>query len=286
MTLFKPAVLSLFVGPAMLLGLSAEGTWMKESQPRTSIQQSPQPDLSKDLEDDEDGPKKLFIFGEEAVPPLIGFLSDPDKAKRVSAARALAYIGNEQGIAALRNALKSEADKEAKSAMSSFLAGGLVGTTSQGDLDFLRSSIETARFGNDEDESALPAISAALTLGMMGRKDSIELLRKVAKEDTFGSEEIGKALCWIENKSVTPRATTSLTDDETVKSIVLDGTFFAEQERDKTSVTELTFNRGRNKVLVGLEIYLNPKSARGYDLILAKRNGEWRIVGIWFAWIA
>ena len=95
---------------------------------------------------------------------------------------------------ALRNAVESESDKEAKAAMSAFLAGGLVHTTSQNDLDFLRSCIQTARFGDDENESAFPAISAALTLGMMGNNDSIELLRRVAKEDTLGSEEVDKAI--------------------------------------------------------------------------------------------
>ena len=170
--------------------------------------------------------------------------------------------------------------------MSAFLAGGLVDATSQGDLDFLRSSIEKARFDDDEDDSEFPALSAALTLGMRGSKESIELLRKVAEADTFGSAEVGKAIRWMEKRSATPKTAASSTDEETVKGIVLDGTFFAEQERNKTSVEELTFNRPRNKVLVGLEIYLNPKSARGYDLVLAKRDGKWRIVGIWFAWIA
>ncbi|HVH70395.1 MAG TPA: hypothetical protein VNB49_04705 [Candidatus Dormibacteraeota bacterium] len=67
---------------------------------------------------------------------------------------------------------------------------------------------------------------------------------------------------------------------------MLDNTFFAENERDRTSVDSLTFNQARNKVLVSLEIYLSPKSARGYDLVLAKVNGVWRVMGIWFAWVA
>jgi hypothetical protein len=46
--------------PAMLFSLSPEEAWMRESRPRTSIPQSSQPDLSKDLENDKDGPKKLL----------------------------------------------------------------------------------------------------------------------------------------------------------------------------------------------------------------------------------
>jgi len=248
------------------------------------VQDSVQQNLTKDVED-EDGARQLFLLGDDAVSPLIKFLSDPDKEKRASAAKALAYIGNSKGMRALRNAVKSERDREAKSMMAFYFAGGLVGTTSESDLSFLRSSVETARFADDGDESALPGFSAALTLGMMRRSDSLALLRKVAKEDTI--EEIGKAIRWIESKStLQTKAPTSASEEELVKAVVLDGTFFAEQERDETSVTELTFNPKRNKVLVSLEIYQGPKSARGYDLVLSKRDGQWRVVGVWFAWIA
>ncbi len=272
------------LGSAMLLRALESRTQEQERPPRRSVQASVEQNLAKDVEYD-DGARQLFLLGDDAVSPLIKFLSDPDKEKRASAAKALAYIGNSQGMRALRNAVRSERDREAKSMMSFYLAGGLVGTTSESDLRFLRSAVETARFADDGDESDLPGFSAALTLGMMRRSDSLALLRKVAKEDTI--EEIGKAILWIENKS-TPqtKAPTSASEEELVKAVVLDGTFFVEQERDKTSVTELTFNPKRNKALVSLEIYQGPKSARGYDLVLTKKSGEWRVVGIWFTWIA
>jgi hypothetical protein len=79
------------------------------------------------------------------------------------------------------------------------------------------------------------------------------------------------------------RADYEMTNDEyrqsLVKSIVLDGTFFEEGERDATSVTEVTFNRERNRVWVSLEIYKGPKSARGYNLVLSKRNASGRSSG-------
>jgi hypothetical protein len=275
------------LGAAMLLAAFERTTGQQKSPPRRSVQRIVQQNLTKDLEDDEDGARQLFLLGDEAVTPLIKLLSGPNKEKRASAAKALAYIGNAQGMHALRNAVQSERDKEAKSVMSFFLAGGLVATTSESDLNFLRSSIETARSADDDDETAMPALSAALTLGMMGGSDSLPLLRKVAKDDNIGVEEIGKAIRWIETKSIRQTtARTSSSEEVLVKSIVLDGTFFAEEERKETSVTEVTFNRERNRVLVSLEIYLGPKSARGYDLVLSKRNGEWKVVGIWFAWVA
>lgn len=59
-----------------------------------------------------------------------------------------------------------------------------------------------------------------------------------------------------------------------------------EAKRDETSVSELTFNRERNKVLVSLDIFQSPRTRYGYDLVLAKNSGGWKVVGIWFAWIA
>jgi hypothetical protein len=65
----------------------------------------------------------------------------------------------------------------------------------------------------------------------------------------------------MESKS-TPRQTPtepSLSDEEVIRKSVLEGTFFAEDEQNKTSIEELTFNRQRSKALVSLEIYNGPK---------------------------
>jgi HEAT repeat protein len=280
-------LIPLLLGSTTLLG-AFEGEHRKqESLPPGSPQVTVPHDLAKDLEGDEDGARHLFLIGDEAVPALIRFLSDPDNEKRIGAARALAYIGNREGMRALQIAFKSEKDEEVKSAMSSYYAGGLVGTLSKSDLHFLKSSVETARFTDDDDESAFPAITAALALGMMRRKDSLVLLRKVAKQDVIGSEEVSEAIRWINNPR--PRQTrigTSTSEDDLVKNAVLKDTFFVEGKRDDTSVSELTFNRERNKALVSLDIYQNPRTRYGYDLVLAKNNGRWKVVGIWFAWIA
>lgn len=240
-----------------------------------------------DALDEEDGIRELFLLGDEAVPSLVNFLSDPNKERRAGAARGLAYIGNQQGMQALRIAYKTEKDKETKGAISCFLAGALVDSKSESDVLFLKESVERARFTDDDDED-FPAFCAAIALGMMGRSDSLAILRKAAGADLLDSEEIGKAILWMESKSASGQAATgpASNDEEAIKVFVLNGTFFAEKERDKTSVEQVTFNRSRNKALVSLEIYLNPKSARGYDLVLAKERGVWRIAGIWFAWVA
>lgn len=279
----------LLVAAAPVLSeIKQAGMKKQESASQRSTEDRVRQNLSKDL-DDEDTIRELFGFGDDAVPSLISFLSDPDKERRVGAARGLAYIGNWHGMQALRNAVRSERDKEAKDMMSYSLAGALVDAKSEEDLSFLRNLVEAALSATDTDEAPSAAISASLALALTGEKDSLPLLRRVAKLDTLPADEIQKAVIWIESKPLrTPAlvAAPSSRDEDLVKNIVLDGTFFAEAERDKTSVDQLTFNSTRDKVLVSLEIYLGPKSARGYDLVLAKKSGQWRVIGIWFSWIA
>jgi len=280
----KPLIL-LFLGSAILLGVFEAETGGQKEPAHSSMPNSVQRNLTKDLEDDENGARQLFLLGEESVSRLIKFLSDSDQGKRIAAARGLAYIGTPQGMQAIRNAIKTEKDKETKSAISCFLAGGLVETKSENDLNFLRNSVGSIRHADDDDWD-VPGFCAALALGMRGGNDSLLLLRKAAKADDPG--EIGKVIRWREEKKSIPKRVTpeaSLRDEALIKKIVLDDTFFAEEERDSTSVEQLTLNRARNKALVSLEID-RTKCVRGYDLVLAKESGVWRVVGIWFAWTA
>ncbi len=254
---------------------------------RHSIQERVRRNVGDALEE-EDAIKELFTFGDEAVPSLIKFLSGPSKEKRAGAARALAYIENQYGMQALRNAITSEKDEETKTEMSCFLAGGLVQTKSENYLDFLRNSVEKARFA-DVDEEEFPAFCAILALGMRGGSDSLAVLRKIPKEYVIASDEIGKAIRWMESKSTAGPVATgpSVSEEELIKRTVLEGTFFAEGERSETSVTQITFNPRRNKAFVSVDLDRSSKSApRGYDLVLAKESGAWRVVGIWFAWVA
>jgi len=259
----------------------------RERLARKPIQKKVSPKLVHEALDEEDSIRELFSLGDEAVPSLVQFLSDSDNESRLGAARGLAYIGNQQGMQALRNAIKAETDEETKSAMTCFLAGGLVEAKSESDLHFLKSSVERADFAAD-DEKDFPAFCAALALGMMGRSDSLPILRKAAGADLLNSEEIGKAIQWIESRSTARQATKrpSTSDQELIKKTVLEGTFFGRDELNETSVDQLTFNRKRNRALVSVEIYHGPKSARWYDLALAKESGMWRVVGIWFAAVA
>lgn len=281
------AFIGLLAGSMPLLSQTHQGGIEKQKNlPRHSAQERVRRNVGGAFED-ADAIRELFTLGDEAVPSLIKFLTDPGKEKRGGAARGLAYIGNQQGIRALRHAIKAEADQETKSAMTCFLAGGLVEAKSESDLHFLRGSVERANFA-DDDEKDWPAFCAALALGMMGSSDSLPIMRKAVGADLLDSEELGKAIQWMESKSNSRQTTIgpSLSDEELIKKTVLEGTFFAEGERSETSVEEVIFNRRRSKALVSLEIYQSPKSARGYDLVLAKESGVWRVAGIWFAWVA
>jgi hypothetical protein len=109
----RPLIMS-FLGAAMLLA-GFERTTGQQKGPRRSVQHIVQQNLTKDLEDDEDGARQLFLLGDQGVSPLIKFLSGANKEKRASAAKALAYIGNALGMHALRSAVQSERDTERRS---------------------------------------------------------------------------------------------------------------------------------------------------------------------------
>jgi hypothetical protein len=235
----------------------------------------------------DDGPlKTLFTAGDAAVRPLIDLLSDPSIETRGMSARALAYLGNPEGLEALRDAVQAERDQETKIAMSCFLAGALVDPNSPRDIQFLKTLLGNVRF-DDPDADEIPAYCAALALGMIGGRDSLALLRKAAGPNPVDTDELGKAIHWIESSAASKPAGDDgmLSDEDLIRKTVVEGTFFAQAERTDTSVSEPIFNASRERALVSVEVYKGPKSARGYDLALAKKRGEWRVVGIWIAWL-
>src|SRR5437016_2440243 len=63
-------------------------------------------------EEDREALKALFAAGDEAAPVLVGFLSNPDVAVRINAARAISYIGERRGLAALKGAIDKEKDTD------------------------------------------------------------------------------------------------------------------------------------------------------------------------------
>jgi hypothetical protein len=236
-------------------------------------------------EEDRDAILELFIIGDEAIPSLVNFVRSPDQDVRTHAARGLAYLGNDKGMKALETAIASERDGETRSLMSYFLAGGLVQTKSERHLEFLKASIERATAkGSEDDDEAFPAVSAALALAMTGRSDVLPALRNFQQLGLVDSDEIAKAIRWIENKPGTEPAATgsAVSEEELVRNIVLTQTFFA--QGDETSVERLTFNRTKTKVLVSIQIS-GRHYARGYDVVLANETGAWRITGVWFTWI-
>src|SRR5882724_5170 len=83
------------------------GIEKEKNLPRDSVQAKVRRDLGEDL-DEEDAIRELFTLGDKAAPSLVKFLFQADKGRRAGAARGLAYIGNEQGMQALRNAVKAE----------------------------------------------------------------------------------------------------------------------------------------------------------------------------------
>jgi hypothetical protein len=247
-------------------------------------------------DEDETAVSKLFLIGDEAVPSLVKSLRSPDKDIKRHAARGLAYIGNEQGVAALRSAIVSETDVETKSAFYYFLAGGLVQTKSRRDVDLLTRFVSkaiAAKEDADDIENA-PAITSALALAMRGRTEALPTLRMAAKLDLVGSEEVSKAVDWLESDAAAEAQTRTaesgkplkLDDKAQVEETILRNTFFAEAKGDEVSLSLVQFNSTKTKVLVSLEIGSGPRDHRSYDLVLTKEDSKWRVNGIWLSGIA
>lgn len=238
-------------------------------------------------EEDQDAIRELFVIGDEAVPPLVNALRDPDADLRTRAARGLVYIGDERGIKALESAMASEKDIEARSAMSYVYGGGLVPATDREfleDLILIKKAV-AARDPWNDDEIA-PAFNAALALAATGRSDALPALREFKQLQLTNADEIAKAMRWIENRNaILPAHEESMaSEEEQIRRFVLTDTFFGQSDGDETSVECLTFNRRRTKVLVSLRI-TGRQCVRGYDLVLAKPGNTWNVMGIWFTWL-
>jgi hypothetical protein len=292
---FLPAAILLILGawviPELLSGEVMKGRTVQSSSVTSSVRE-----LVSQGDENDTAVSKLFMIGDEGIPSLIELLRSPDKDIKRNAAKALAYIGNHQGLAALRSAIGSEADVETKSAFYYFLAGGLVRAKSKADVDLLASFVREASASKDSADVVenAPAVTSALALAMRGTTDALPTLRMFVKLGLVGSEEVSEAVVWIESNATAKaqaRASESnkvmkLDDRAQVEETILHNTFFAESKRDQVSFPLVQFNSSETKVLVSLELSPGAREHRSYDLVLSKEDGKWSVTGIWFSGIA
>lgn len=242
--------------------------------------------LLSDTGDDQETLAKIFEIGNEAIPDLIRALGDAQASER--AARALVYLGGPEERKAVRRAIGLEKNRERRWLMTAFFAGALVEPVSEEDWGLLRTCIKGYK-SRDEGRS-FASIPAALALGTNGSSRALRLLQIATKldEDLIPDNEIGKAIRWIRQPSNREEVTSKRLDSpvEQVKGIVLANAFYAEGELDNTKVEKVVFTKDSARALAFVEVYRGPKDARGYEVVLVRNADSWRIVGVWYSWVA
>jgi hypothetical protein len=244
--------------------------------------------LSDDRTEDAEAVRRIFELGNQAVPALVSALREGTNIER--AARALVYVGGPEERKILRELIAKEENPEKKWVMAAFLAGALVEPASREEWDFLRSCVEGYR-GQDQ---SYASFSAVLALGINASPKALQLLQLVGppeqKSDSENDtvEEAGQAIRWANRRSGFKSSTSSEkgADSDLIKQTILHDAFFAASAARKVSFDEMSFTENRTRVLVSLEVPARNGNPQGYDVLLRKQDGAWKIVGAGFAWAA
>ncbi|HKV61523.1 MAG TPA: hypothetical protein VJO16_06400 [Candidatus Acidoferrum sp.] len=244
--------------------------------------------LSDQQIDDSDAINLIFKEDDKALPILLGALREGKNVERAS--WGVAYLGGPKEREILRNVIAGEKDQEKKWLMASFLAGALVQPASSEEWDFLEVCLR--RYKNEN--GGLASFSAALALGVNASPQALHLLQTVVPPDQSSAsdndtvQEARRAILWIKQKSSIKTATPSEkgSDLDQIKQIVLKDAFNADEEGKHLSVGDVVFTGDKGRALVSIEIYRGPKDAHSYDVVLERREGMWKITGVWFSWAA
>lgn len=244
--------------------------------------------LSDNRTDDAEAAARIFRLGNGAVPILVGALQKRTNVERASL--ALLYLGGPEERKQVRQFVRTEKDPEKKWVIASFLAGALVEPASADEWAFLESCVK----GYKDEAQGFTSFSAVLALGTNASPKALQLLQSVgpsaqeseSKNETL--EEVGRAIRWINDRS-SSKAPTSVdkgSDSDQIKRTILDGAFFAATESRNSSFEEITFTEDRTRALVSMDVRGSNKDPHGYQIVLQKDSGVWKITGVWFSWAA
>jgi|SRR5271169_2661107 len=278
------ATAPVFVGNSLVAKASYSQSRSKD-ETNESTSQRVQKLLSDQQIDDSDAIRLIFKEDANAVPTLLAALRKGKNVERAS--WALANLGGPRDHEVLRSLIAAEKDEEKKWIMSSFLAGALVEPFSDEEWHFLETCLRGYK-----DES-LASYSATLALGVNASPRALHLLQAVVPTDqSFASDnetvqEVRQAIRWIEQRSSVSREATPAetgSDSEQIKHIVLENAFYAVGKPEAPSVDDIIFTREKNRALVSVEVYVSPRDVQGYDIVLERRSGKWKITGVWYTW--
>jgi hypothetical protein len=244
--------------------------------------------LSDQKIEDGEAVQRIFELGSAAIPNLIAALQKGTNVERAS--RALVYSGGPEERKVLRGLIETEKDPEKKWMMAGFLAGALVEPASREDWDFLRSCLA----GYKDETKNYATLSAVIALGINASPKALDLLQSVADapqrrgSENDNVEEARQAIRWIKERSLVKTSISNEKgpDSEQIKQTVLQSLFLAAGEAKKVSFDETLFTNNRTRALVSLKVPASNGNPQGYDIVLRKESGVWKVIGAWYTWAA
>lgn len=284
----------LFLMAALILlgpNLVADAIYARSSYldpPNEGIDEKVQHLLSDQQIEDLEAIKLIFKEGDTTLPALVSALREGKSVERAS--WALATLGGRQQREILRRMIATQKDPDKKWLMAGFLAGALVEPSSDEEWNFL----ETCLKGYRDQSTGMASFYAALALGANASPKALHLLQTVVTSDQSQTpdndalQEISQAIRWIEQRSsMGAQATPDQRgpDSELIKRIVLENASYAVGKDNHLSVEDITFTRENNRALVSVEVDRGRKVAQGYNIVLERTAGKWKIVGVWATWV-
>lgn len=244
--------------------------------------------LSDQQIEDGEAVQGIFDLGSAAIPNLIAALQKGTNVERAS--RALVYLGGPEERKVLRGLIETEKDPEKKWVMAGFLAGALVEPASHEDWAFLRSCLA----GYKDETKNYATLSAVIALGINASPKALNLLQPIAAApprhgyENDNAEEARRAIRWIKEKSLVKTSISNEkgSDSEQIKETILQRVFLVAGEVKEVSFDEVTFADNRSRALVSLKVPASNGNPQGYDVVLRKESGVWKIIGAWYTWAA
>jgi hypothetical protein len=240
--------------------------------------------LSDQKIDDSDAIKLIFREDDNALPALVAALQEGRNVERAS--WALASLGGPKEREILQRLIGVQKDPKKKWLMSSFLAGALVEPSSEQEWNFLANCLKQYR----QESRTYASFSAALALGINGSPKALHLLQAALPQDQVAGDsdavqEMRQAIHWIEGKSLHSKESIQTgSDSEQIKRIVLETAFYADGKRESVSTEDIVFTRERSRALVSVQVDRSPNETQGYDIVLERNPGAWKIVAVWATW--
>ena len=231
------------------------------------------------------------------------------EAQRNAALFALAYSGGDDAIATLERYRHPTNDAARRALLCFALAGRGAGAD--------RAALVRALRGEHIGDEWPPIVAAALSLGVLRAADATPALERVAGTDdgTLAANAAREALRWLRQGPWRVELPADASDDDAVIGAAFrngiprtaDAPAFYEAARGGawtlegsvwrfrrgpraagTPALDFTVHRNarRTRALLSVGVSFGPKNGSGYDYLLVRDGGTWRVTGVMFTWVS